>query len=185
MPNFAVCMETKKSIYQRASEWGIPFGLYLACAAVASVFVDWFAPLSLIFFILCLATPFIIYYFQRRKFIEDDGFSEYSELWMLGILLVIFGTILASFIVFLVINYGRPNYMYDQARQVIQAYNEIPEMRDSEFLRILQRMVDEHRLPSPIETVFNAFWFITSGGCVISAITALVAQRKLKNRPRQ
>lgn len=178
-------METKKSIFQRASEWGVPFGLYLACAAVAYIFADWFAPLSLIFFIMCLATPLVVYYFQRRKFIEDGGFTEYSALWMLGIMLFILGTVLASFIVFFVLNYGRPDFMYDQARQVITVYNEIPEMRDSEFLSILQRMVDERRLPSPIEVVFNAFWFITFGGSVTSAITALIAKRKLKNPRRQ
>ena len=108
-------MEYKKSIYQRASEWGLPFGLYMACAAVASIFADWFAPLSLIFFILVLGTPFVVYYFQRRKFIEDDGFTEYAALWMLGILLFILGSIIAGVIVFFVLQYGRPDFMYDQA----------------------------------------------------------------------
>ncbi len=178
-------MENKRSIYQRASEWGVPFGLYLACAAVAFIFADWFRPLGLIFFTLFIATPVVVYYFQRRKFIEDDGFTEYAALWMLGIMLFILGTILASFIVFFVLHFGRPDFMYDQTRQVIQAYNEVPEMRDSEFVKILQRMVDERRLPSPIEVVFNAFWFITFGGSVTSAITALFARHRLRNHPRQ
>ena len=81
MPNFAVCMETKKSIFQRASEWGVPFGLYLACGGMSFIFADWFAPLGLVFFVLFFATPIVVYYFQRRKFIEDDGFTEYSALW--------------------------------------------------------------------------------------------------------
>ena len=177
-------METKKSIFQRASEWGMPFGLYLACGAMAFIFADWFAPLGLIFFVLMLATPVVVYYFQRRKFIEDEGFTEYAGLWMLGILLFIFGTVLASFIVYFVLQYGRPDFMYDQANQVIKVYSEMPEMRDSEFLRILQLMVDERRLPPPIEVVFNAFWFITFGGSVTSAITALLAQHKLNRKPR-
>ena len=180
MPNFAVCMEHKKNIYQRASEWGMPFGLYMSCAAVASIFADWFAPLSLIFFILVLGTPFVVYYFQRRKFIEDDGFTEYAALWMLGILLFILGSIIAGVIVFFVLQYGRPDFMYDQARQVIKAYSEMPQMKDSDMLRVLQRMVDERLMPTPIETVFNAFWFTTFGGSVTSAITALFAQRRIK-----
>lgn len=180
MSNFAICMEQKKTIYQRAADWGIPFGLYLACAAVASIFADWFAPLSLIFLVLLLGTPLVAYYFQRRKFIEDDGFTEYAALWMLGILLFILGSIIAGFIVFLILQYIRPDFMYDQARQVIEAYSKMPQMRDSEILHVLQRMVDEHLMPTPIETVFNAFWFTSFGGSVISAITALIAQRPLK-----
>ena len=77
------------------------------------------------------------------------------------------------------LQYGRPNYMYEQAQMAIEAYKEIPQMRDSNMLHVLQRMVDEDLMPSPIEMVFNAFWFIAFGGSVTSAITALVARRPL------
>jgi len=172
----------KKSIYQRAGEWGLPFGLYLSCTAVASIFADWFAPLAAIFLSLVLLAPVVVYYFQRRKFIEDGGFTEYAALWMLGIMLFILGGIVSSFIVYLVLQYVRPDFMYEQAQAAIQAYNQMPQMQDSELLNVLQRAVDEKLLPSPIEAVFNAFWFVSFGGSVASAVTALVAQRPLKRR---
>lgn len=172
--------EPKKSIYKCAAEWGLPFGLYLACMGVASIFADYFAPLSFIFILLLLATPVVVYYFQRRKFIEDDGFTEYAALWMLGILLFILGSVIASFIIYLVLQYGRPNFMYEQAQAVIDAYSKIPQMRDSELLHVIQRMVDENLLPTPIEAVFNAFWFVSFFGSLSSAITALIAQRRLR-----
>ena len=171
--------EQKKSIYQLAAEWGIPFGLYLACMGITSIFLDWFPPLSIVFLVLLLCTPLVTYYFQRRKFIADNGFSEYAALWMLGIMLFILGGVIASFFIYLVLQYGRPNYMYEQAQMAIEAYKEIPQMRDSNMLHVLQRMVDEDLMPSPIEMVFNAFWFIAFGGSVTSAITALVARRPL------
>ena len=174
----------KKSIYQRAGEWGVPFGLYLACAAITSVFADWFAPLSFLFLILFFGTPFVVYYFQRRKFIEDDGFSEHATLWMLGIMLFILGSVLSGFIVYLVLQHFRPNFMYEQAQAVIDAYSKIPEMADNEMLRVLQQAVNKRLLPSPIETVFNAFWFVTFGGSVLSAITAIFARRSLKRSKR-
>ena len=174
--------EPKKSIYKRAAEWGLPFGLYIACMGVASIYADYFAPLSIIFILMIMATPLVVYYFQRRRFIEDDGFTEYAGLWMLGILLFIFGSVIASFIIYLVLQYFRPDFMYEQARMVIEAYSKIPQDSDSEVLRVLQRMVDEKLLPTPIEAVFNAFWFITFFGSLVSAITALIAQRKLPKR---
>lgn len=174
--------EPKKSIYKRAAEWGLPFGLYIACMGVASIYADYFAPLSIIFILMIMATPLVVYYFQRRRFIEDDGFTEYAGLWMLGILLFIFGSVIASFIIYLVLQYFRPEFMYEQARMVIEAYSKIPQASDSEVLRVLQRMVDEKLLPTPIEAVFNAFWFITFFGSLVSAITALIAQRKLPKR---
>jgi len=95
----------------------------------------------------------------------------------MGIMLFILGAIVSGFIVYLVLQYFRPEFMYEQAQAVIKAYSEVPEMRDSKLLHILQRTVDERLLPSPIETVFNAFWFISFGGSLTSAITALLAQR--------
>lgn len=172
--------EPKKSIFQRAGEWGIPFGLYMACTGVASIFADWFIPLSMLFIVLLLGTPLVVYYFQRRKFIEDDGFTEYAALWMLGILLFILGAVVAGLIIFLVLQYGRPDYMYEQAQTVIETYSKMPQFRDSEMLRVIERAVDEKLLPTPIEAVFNAFWFISFGGSLLSAITALIAQRPLK-----
>ena len=174
--------EPKKSIYKRAAEWGLPFGLYIACMGVASIYADYFAPLSIIFILMIMATPLVVYYFQRRRFIEDDGFTEYAGLWMLGILLFIFGSVIASCIIYLVLQYFRPDFMYEQARMVIEAYSKMPQASDSEVLRVLQRMVDEKLLPTPIEAVFNAFWFITFFGSLVSAITALIAQRKLPKR---
>ena len=175
-------MEPKRSIFQCAGQWGLPFGLYLSCAAVASIYADWFAPLQLVFLILLLGTPIVAYAFQRRKFIEDNGFTEYAGLWMLGIMLFILGTIISSLVVYLVLQYLRPNYIYEQTQMAIDTYKQLPQMRDSEMLEILQKMVDRRLLPTPIETVFNAFWFITFGGCLVSAVTALVARRSLPKR---
>ncbi len=174
--------EQKKSIFQRAGEWGVPFGLYLACTAITSVFADWFPPLSALFLVLLAGTPFVIYYFQRRKFIEDDGFSEHSALWMLGIMMFILGSVLSSFIVYLVLQYARPNFMYEQAQTVIDIYSKMPDMADNEMLRVLQQAINKRLLPSPIETVFNAFWFVTFGGSVLSAITAVLARRQLHRK---
>lgn len=170
----------KKSIFQRAAEWGVPFGLYLACGGISYIYADHFAPLSVLFFTITLFAPVVTYYFQRRKFIEDDGFTEYAGLWMLGIMLYILGTTLASFFIYLVLEHLRPNFIYDQAQAAIKVYSSLPEMRDSEVLLVLKRMVNEKLLPSPIEMVFNVFWFVTFAGSVSSAISALIAQRSIK-----
>lgn len=174
--------QDKKSIYQRAAEWGVPFGLYLACGGICFIYADYFAPLGALFLVLSLLAPLVAYYYQRRKFIEDDGFTEFAGLWMLGILLFILGTVLASLVIYVVLQYCRPNFIYEQAKAAIKAYSEIPQMRDSDVLMVLKRMVNEKLLPSPIEMVFNVFWFVTCAGSLTSIITALIAQRPLRRR---
>ena len=172
----------KRSIYQCAGNWGIPFGLYLSCAALSSIFADWFAPLGIVFILLFLGTPVLTYAFQRRKFIEDDGFTEHAALWMLGIMLYILGTIISSLVVYLVLKYVRPDCVVEQTQLLIDTYRQKPEFSDSEFLNNLQLMVNKGLTPTPIEMVFSAFWFITFGGSLVSALTARFAQRPLHKR---
>jgi len=173
----------KKSIYQRAGEWGVPFGLYLSCAAVASIFADRFPPLSYVFLIMLVCTPLVVYRFQRHKFIEDGGFAEHSSLWMLGIMLFMLGSVISSLVVYLVLQYLRPGFLYEQAQAVIEVYSKLPQASDSEWLRVLQHAVDERMLPSPIQVVFDTFWFVAFGGSVVSAITAAIARRGTGVRP--
>ena len=175
-------MEKKKSIFQRAGEWGCPFGLYLACAAVTYIFGDYFPPLSLLFLAMVLGTPFIVYYFQRRKFKEDDGFTEYAGLWMLGIVLYILGAVVSGFIVYLVLQYIRPGFFYEQAQFIIESYEKTPGAVDSRFVDTLRLMVEKQLMPNAIQIVFSAFWFISFGGSLISALTALFAQKPLNRR---
>ena len=178
-------MENKISIFQRAAEWGIPFGLYLACAAMTYIFSDFFPPLSLLFIVMCLCVPMVVYFFQRRKFKEDDGFTEYAGLWMLGIMLFLLGTLVASFIVYLVLQHVRPTFMYDQAQVIINTSKEVPGAIDKELLQIIKRMVDEKLMPSPIEIVMSMYWLVTFMGSLISAITAIFAHRSINRRSRQ
>jgi len=173
-------MEPTRSIFQCAGQWGLPFGLYLSCAAVASIFADYFMPLNLLFIILVIALPAVTCYFQRRKFLEDNGFSEYAALWMLGIMLYILGMIIASVVALLVLNYLRPDFLYVQAQAAIQAYSQLPDMKDGEMVKTLQHMVDNKLMPSNIDMVFSMFWFVTFFGSLISAITALFARRSIK-----
>ena len=175
-------MEKKKNIFQRAGEWGIPFGLYLGCAGTASIYADVFPPLAFVFLVMLLGIPVVVYGLQRYKFIEDDGFTEYSGLWMLGILLFICGTIISSLVIALVLQYGRPDFMYVQAERTIEMMRDMPKEQYGEMMHVLQRMIDEQLMPSAIDTVMSMFWFITFGGSVLSAITALIARRDIKPR---
>lgn len=178
-------MEPKKTIFQRAAEWGIPFGLYLACAAVASIFTDWFPPLSIIFWLMVLAIPVVVYYFQRRKFKEDDGFTEFSALWMMGILLFILGGIIASFIAYLVFQYGRPEFLYDMGRIILETNQKTPGIVDQTTADVIKDLVDKRLMPTPIDMVFSMFWFLTFGGSLVSALTAIIARSTPVRRRKQ
>ena len=174
-------MEETKSVYRQAAENGIPLGLYMSTISVLMLYTDLVPVFSVIALVMLFAGPVVIYRFQRRYFIQQGGFTEYAALWMLGIMMVIFGAIITGAITYVVLQYVRPEYIYDQAQATLDAYNSMPEMRAqaSQVLDVLQVMIEQNALPTAIEFVFNMFWFVTFSGSVLSAITAAFASRRL------
>ncbi|MBO7610271.1 MAG: DUF4199 domain-containing protein [Muribaculaceae bacterium] len=174
-------MEERKSLYKQAAENGIPLGLYMSTISLMTIYADIVPFFSVIAIVLLFAGPVVIYRFQRKYFIEQGGMAEYAALWMLGIMMVIFGAIITGAVTYCVIEFVRPNYLYDQAQATLDAYNALPEMRAKlgDMLDIMQAMVEQNALPSAIELVFNMFWFVTFSGSVLSAITAAFASRRL------
>ena len=174
-------MEERKSVYKQAAEYGIPMGLYMSTISLMTLYNDLVQVFSVIAMVMLFAGPVVIYRFQRRYFVEQGGMAEYAALWMLGIMMVIFGAIITGAVTYVVLQYVRPTYIYDQAQAVLDAYNALPEVRTqaSQVLDVLQTMLEQNALPSAIELVFNMFWFVTFSGSVLSAITAAFASRRL------
>lgn len=174
-------MEESKSLYKQAAEFGIPMGLYMSTISLMTLYTDMVPFFSVIAMVLLFAGPVFIYRFQRRYFVEQGGTPEYAALWMLGIMMIIFGAIITGAVTYVVLQYVRPTYIYDQAQATLNAYNSIPELRAQagQIIDILQTMIEQNALPSAIELVFNMFWFVTFSGSMLSAITAAFASRRL------
>ena len=71
-------MEERINPYRRAAENGIPFGAYLSAMAVGSIFADRMPLLALAVLVMMVATPVVVYRFQRRYFIDEQGFTEFA-----------------------------------------------------------------------------------------------------------
>lgn len=174
-------MDERKSVFKRGAECGVPMGLYMSTIALLTLFADKVPAFSLAAIIMLFGGPFFIYRFQRRYFIEENGMTEYAALWMHGILMVIYGAIITSAVAFLVLQYVRPGLIYEQTQAAIDSYNAIPQIKEqmSMMLEVMQQAIDQNTLPTPIELVFNMFWFVTFSGSLLSAITAAFASRRL------
>lgn len=174
-------MNEQKSLYKQAAENGIPMGLFMSTISLLMLYTDRVPVFSLIALVMLFAGPIVIYRFQRRYFIDEGGMAEYAALWMLGIMMVIFGAIITGAVTYCVLQFVRPNLIYDQAQATIDAYNAIPELRVkvADMLDVMQKMIDQNAMPSAIEMVFSMFWFVTFSGSVLSAVTAAFASRRL------
>ena len=175
-------MGQEKSVFQRGAEYGLWMGLYLTVMMLCAMFYDRLPVLSLVVMVMLFAGPLVLYYTQRRTFIQEQGMTQYSALWMQGIMTMIGGALISSLLMYLALKYIRPDYLYDQATQALAIYKTMPEFKDSELVKLLESMLEQNMLPTPIESVTNSFWLISFVGSITSALTALLAQRRITPR---
>lgn len=169
-------MYERRSVFKRGAEFGLPMGLFMSTISLSSIFADRVPPLSWVVLILLIAGPWLVWRFQRRYFIEEEYTTEYAALWMLGILIIIYGALITGLVTWGVLQWVRPGYVYESTQHIIDLYSAMPEFKDSELLHVMQRAIDTGALPTPIEMVMNMFWVVTFSGCIMSAITAAFAK---------
>ena len=169
-------MKEVKSLYRRAAEYGVPFGIYLSIVSVSFVFIDKVPALSFMIFALLLALPFLTFCIQRQYFVKEYGFTQYSGLWMLGIMVFIFASLIMSLVTYVVVQLARPDWLYEWAQWLIAEGSRSVDSHIRESSLTLKNIVDNNLVPRAIEVVFLGFWFMSFLGSVLSAIMALVVR---------
>lgn len=170
-------MTETKLIYQRAARYGVPMGLYLSLLSVSVVFSDRAALLPVLALVLIVCWPLAIYRIQRREHLAAGGAMPYAGLWLTGIMTVVFGSLICALVTCGVITALRPNFIYEQMQEALDIYRQVPEMRGSEMMTVMQQATDKGMLPSPIEYAMQMFWLTSFAGSVISAVLAFVAMK--------
>jgi len=173
-------MNELPSLYRCAAYWGIPFGLTLSIIAVGTIFSDKMALLPMLVMLLMLSLPWLLYRYQRRYMKLTAGQAPFAALWMLGIVVCLCGALIASLVAYCAIEFIRPDYLYEQAAQVIDAYGKVPQLANDQFIDVLKKAVAQNALPSHIDVVMGMFWACTALGSVTSAFTGALACRPVK-----
>lgn len=168
-------MEDRKSLYRYGAERGLGFGIYMSVVSVCSIYADRVPLFSMVVLLMLIALPVVVYKQQRGWAALQGGVSDYASMWMVGILLFLCGALITALVTYAVLRFSRPTFIYDQAQMALEAYSQFPELRDSQLVGVLRTAIDGGLLPTPIEMVFNSYWFVTFGGCLLSALTAAVA----------
>ncbi len=169
-------MERKKNIFARGADYGALLGIWMAVMALAWIYADLAAPLALLGLFMMVATPVVIYRFQRHEFLASEGKAPFADVWMLGILMIICASLITAVVTYVVFQFMRPEFIYNQATLAAQIYESAPELDLTEVATVLRTAIEQGALPSPIQVVMSMFWFATFTGSVLSAFTAALAR---------
>lgn len=171
-----------KSIYRRAADNGLVFGIILSVLFLLFVFSGSMPLLSFLALAMFVAVPGLIFYFLRRCFTEEKGLTTFSGLWSLGILIFLFGSLICSVVTYIYLQYIEPTFIYDQARMALTLYQSIESMKGSELVTVMEQAITQNMLPTPIQFVFQMIWMTTFSGSILSMIISVIVRAiKLKN----
>ena len=178
-------MECRKSLFKQGAEWGVPFGIYLSVMGLLFIFSDKHVGLAALSLAMLPVIPVLIYRWQKKRFVAEQGATAFSNLWMLGILIFIGGSLIASAVSYGVLQYVRPDFFYEQARYVIHEYEVAPQRFGDNMQQVvdaLQMIIDKQAAPRNIDLVLTGFWTSCFLGSLLSALLAAIIPLMAKNK---
>ena len=167
-----------KSIYRTGAENGAVFGIYLTVLSI--MFMYGFD--SVLFMYLSMAMflgiPGVVYFYMRKYHVSLHGISQFSALWMLGILIFLFGSLICGVVTYVWMQYIEPTFIYDQVQMAIKLYETVPGENARMLTDILKQAVENHMLPSAIDIVIEMIMLTTFVGSIISMMLSAVVRMK-------
>ncbi len=165
-----------KSIYRAAGKLGIPAGIYLSVLSAAVVFSDRASLIPIVALALMVCLPIVVYRLQRNAH-KADPTTPYAGIWLLGMMTLIFGSLICALVTYVVITFLRPDFISEQVQAAVNLYSQTPELRDSSMVQTMRMAMQEGLLPTPIEYVVQMFWMTSFVGSLLSALLAVPAVR--------
>ncbi len=169
-------MSKSKSLYSQAADDGLVMGIYLSALFVIAALSTHFSLLSLLVMTLIIGIPVVNYIRIRRTHITGMGQLTFSTLWMEGILMYIFASLICGVTTYVYLQFIEPGFIYTQAKSALVIYESVPELKDSEIVTVMKQAIDQKLLPSPIQFVFQMMWLTTFLGSILSIFIALIAK---------
>lgn len=169
-----------KTLYRRAADDGLIFGIYITILSILSMLSTTIELLSIPVLLMIAGVPAIIFIFLRKMYVSEFGLSRFSALWMLGILIFIFGSLICGMATYIYLQYIEPNYIYSTMQKALELAQSNPD-KNSDVANILQEAIKQKMIPSPIQVVMQMIWFTALTGSILSAIlSSIVRATKVK-----
>lgn len=162
------------NVYRRGASDGALMGLVLC-----GIFASWalsmrIAVASLAFPVLCLAVPVLLYMMLRRAYRADGCRSTFAMLWMHGICIFFFGTLLMAALALAWLRWWEPSLVRDSLLQAADVYAQLPSAQAQSMAKAVNSIVEQNMVPRAIDIALALLWSGVFSGSILSIIVAAV-----------
>ncbi|MEI3342761.1 MAG: DUF4199 domain-containing protein [Coprobacter fastidiosus] len=113
-----------------AMEYGVYFGIYLIVKFALTTFSLNNFVANFVSEVLLIAIPFILYYIMRHYKKQDGGNVRFGQLWMFGIFLFFFASLLSGVAEYVYYRYINPTYIEMQMAAVLDLIEKMTQAQD-------------------------------------------------------
>lgn len=168
-----------KSIMQLAMEYGTYLGLFFIVKFMINIFVLQVPFLSIIMVLMLIAIPVITYY-QIRRFCDIVAQRSVARIWLFGIYLFFFASLLSGAAEYVYYRYINPDFLFQQQQQMESLLNGMYQQKGGEIFANMQATLAESGVQTPIEAVFSGIWGTVFFGSLYSLILALFMRKPVR-----
>lgn len=151
---------TQKGIVQFAMEAGAYMGLYFVVKFIFAVLSLNYPFCNVVSTIMLLFVPLVVFFMMRRFSNQNEEGIYFSQLWMMGILLFFFASLISGLAQYIYYVYINPEYIKSQLSAAVT------------LLEAVKTGLEQGNIPSPMAVVIQQMWVNVFFGSLLSAVMA-------------
>lgn len=170
----------RKSLLKYSMEGGVWLGLYLVVRFVFTVMSMNSVLSNVLALALYVGTPFVLYRIMSVYHRDNGYMSFFSLLWMMGIMLFFFGSLISCIPEYIFYEYVNPQYVAELFDKTFVMLDEMDLLSGNASLESMRKVLEEGGAPSSIQMILQSIWSNVFFGSLLSMVVAPFVLRKRK-----
>ena len=162
----------ERSVYSLGAADGLWTGLAMGFCMMFMILSTRIPFLGLVAMALVILTPWLVWRFLRRAWISGQTPPTFSAVWLHGICIFLFGSIIMALMMYISLKFLSPGWIENQTLLVVKELSANPNTLDQ--AKTMSRIIESGQLPSPIYVSISSIWLVAFTGSMWSMIFAAI-----------
>ncbi|MDE5568714.1 MAG: DUF4199 domain-containing protein [Muribaculaceae bacterium] len=172
-----------RTVFRRGADDGFLMGIFLSVLFIALVNSIYSAIATVATVAMALAVPFLTFFFLRRSYRSDNCRSTFSALWLHGICIFFFGSLLMALTSYVYLRFINPSYITDVLRMAKEVYSAVGTDDAMEMVALMQKIEDSHMLPTGGQVAVEIIWTGVFTGSLLSMVVSAIVRAVTRPTP--
>ena len=168
-------MSNQRSVYSIGASDGVIVGVIMGLCAASMIMSAAVPVLTLVGLALFISTPYVVWRMLRRAWLRAQVPRTFSAVWLHGICIFLFGSLIMALMMYLTLRFGQPGWIESQT--LLAADRLAADPATARQAMVLHNIVDSGQLPSPIYSSISSIWLVSFTGSIWSMIFAFILTR--------